>query len=83
MVSIQDIYGVIRATKFTNGYVTKDLKPESRIVADLGADSLDAMELAMACEERFNISVSDEEIQKVDSIADLYDLVLAKQKEAA
>jgi acyl carrier protein len=46
----------------------KDVIPEASFVDDLGADSLDQVELIMAMEEEFGISISDEEAEKTHSI---------------
>jgi len=48
----------------------KDVTPESSFVDDLGADSLDQVELIMAMEEEFGISISDEEAQKITTVKD-------------
>jgi len=48
----------------------KDVTPESSFVDDLGADSLDQVELIMAMEEEFGISISDEEAQKITKVSD-------------
>lgn len=45
--------------------------PESRIVQDLGADSLDIVELLMSLEEEFGITVSDEQAESMVTIADI------------
>ena len=48
----------------------KDVVPEASFVDDLGADSLDQVELIMAMEEEFDISISDEEAEKIVSVRD-------------
>jgi len=48
----------------------KDVTPESSFVDDLGADSLDQVELIMAMEEEFGISISDDEAQKITTVKD-------------
>lgn len=50
----------------------------SRLVEDLGADSLDTVELLMAFEEEFGISIPDEEAMKMKTIKDIVDLIDAK-----
>ena len=42
-----------------------DVKPEARFVEDLGADSLDTVELVMALEEEFNIEIPEEDAEKI------------------
>lgn len=44
---------------------------ESRLAEDLGADSIDAVELIMNIEDEFNIQVSDEQAQSVKTVGDL------------
>ena len=46
----------------------KDVVPEASFVDDLGADSLDQVELIMAIEEEFDISVPDEDAEKIGTI---------------
>ena len=53
----------------------EQIKPEARIMADLGADSLDMVEIAMKSEEEFGFTVPDEEAEKVVTVEDLYELV--------
>ena len=47
-----------------------EVKPESRFVEDLGADSLDVVELVMALEEKFGIDIPDEDAEKIQTVAD-------------
>jgi len=51
------------------------VKPEARIMADLGADSLDMVEIAMKAEEQFNLTLPDEEAEKIVTVEDLYEAV--------
>ena len=52
--------------------VTPDqVKPESKFIDDLGADSLDTVELVMAFEEEFGIEVPDEEAEKLMGVGDV------------
>ena len=50
---------------------------EAKFVEDLGADSLDTVELVMAFEEEFNIEVGDEEAEKLQSVGDVVAFVQA------
>ena len=48
----------------------EEVKPEASFVDDLGADSLDQVELVMALEEEFNIEISDEEAESIKTVQD-------------
>lgn len=48
-----------------------EIKLESSLTQDLGADSLDAVELIMAIEEEFDVQVSDEEAQNIRTVNDI------------
>ena len=52
---------------------------ESRLVEDLGADSLDVVELIMAFEDEFNVSLPDEDIQSMKTVGDII-AYIGKQK---
>ncbi|WP_270987672.1 acyl carrier protein, partial [Campylobacter upsaliensis] len=47
------------------------VKMESKIVEDLGADSLDVVELVMALEEKFGVQISDSDAEKLIKIEDV------------
>lgn len=51
------------------------IKPEARIMADLGADSLDMVEIAMKAEEEFSLTLPDDEAEKIVTVEDLYEAV--------
>lgn len=52
-----------------------DVVPTASFVDDLGADSLDQVELIMAMEEDFEISISDEDAEKIVTVQDAIDYV--------
>ena len=54
------------------GIDQEDITPEASVVDDLGADSLDVVELIMALEEEFNIEIPDEEAEKIKSVQDIF-----------
>ena len=53
----------------------EDVVPEASFVDDLGADSLDLVEMIMAMEEAFGISIEDEDAEKIKSVQDAIDYV--------
>lgn len=50
------------------GVDAEEVKPEASFVDDLGADSLDVVELVMALEEEFGLEISDEDAEKLASV---------------
>jgi len=54
------------------------VKEDARFKEDLDADSLDLVELVMGLEERFDISVPEEDLENVATVGQAVDLVLAK-----
>jgi acyl carrier protein len=55
------------------GIEPAQLTPDARIQEDLGADSLDVMEIILAAEEYFHLSIPDEEAEKVSTVGDLFE----------
>lgn len=53
------------------GVNPEQVTPEAKFIEDLGADSLDTVELVMAFEEEFGIDVPDEEAEKLLSVSDV------------
>lgn len=53
------------------GVNANQVVPEAKFIEDLGADSLDTVELIMALEEEFSIEVPDEEAEKLVSVGDV------------
>jgi len=59
--------------------VTKEeCLPEASFIDDLGADSLDLVELIMEMEENFGIQIADEELEKIRTIKDVIDFLKSK-----
>lgn len=57
------------------GVKEEDVKPEASFVDDLGADSLDTVELVMALEEEFECEIPDEEAEKISTVQQAIDYV--------
>lgn len=53
----------------------KDVVPTASFVDDLGADSLDQVELIMAMEEEFDVSISDDDAEKIATVQDAINYV--------
>jgi acyl carrier protein len=61
------------------GVNADQVTPEAKFVEDLGADSLDTVELVMAFEEEFDIEVPDEEAEKLQSVGDVITYITSQQ----
>ncbi len=59
------------------GIEESDIKEESNFIDDLGADSLDTVELVMAFEEEFDLEIPDEEAEKITTVKEAIDHVTA------
>lgn len=57
------------------GLEETQVTPEKNIVADLGADSLDTIELVMAIEDEYNVEISNDDAEKCVTVQDVIDLV--------
>ena len=53
------------------GVNADQIKPEAKFIEDLGADSLDIVELVMALEEEFGTEIPDEEAEKLQTVGDV------------
>ncbi|NQY64072.1 MAG: acyl carrier protein [Alteromonadaceae bacterium] len=61
------------------GVSEAEVKTESSFVDDLGADSLDTVELVMALEEEFDTEIPDEEAEKITTVQAAIDYVTSNQ----
>ncbi|ADY73656.1 Acyl carrier protein [Desulfurobacterium thermolithotrophum DSM 11699] len=52
-----------------------EVTPEASFIEDLGADSLDTVELVMALEEEFGIEIPDEDAEKIQTVGDAIDYI--------
>ena len=57
------------------GITKQEIVPEASFIDDLGADSLDIVELVMAMEETFDIEIPDDDAEKIQTIGDAFSYV--------
>ena len=57
-----------------------EIKPTSSFIEDLGADSLDIVELVMAMEEEFEVEIPDDEAEKIKTVQDAVTFISAHKK---
>ena len=57
------------------GVSADQVTPEAKFVEDLGADSLDTVELVMALEEEFDVEVPDDEAEKLQAVKDVVSFI--------
>lgn len=62
------------------GVETDRIKPEASFLEDLGADSLDIVELVMAMEEEFEVEIPDDEAEKLKTVQNVTDYLKEKGK---
>jgi acyl carrier protein len=62
------------------GVKPEQVVPTAKFIEDLGADSLDTVELVMALEEEFGIEVPDEQAEKLQSVGDVIKYIEESQK---
>lgn len=60
------------------GVSASEVTPEASFVEDLGADSLDTVELVMAFEEEFKIEIPDEDAEKIQKVQDAINYIKTK-----
>ncbi|HPL63834.1 MAG: acyl carrier protein [Syntrophales bacterium] len=77
MMSIEE--RVIEIITEQLGVTKEECVPEASFMDDLGADSLDIVELIMAMEENFGVEISDEELMKIRTIQDAIDFIKKKR----
>lgn len=77
MASIEERVKKIVAEQL--GVNEADVKNDSSFVNDLGADSLDTVELVMALEEEFELEIPDEDAEKIATVQDALSYVSARQ----
>ena len=78
MATIQDKAKAFIATKLNVS--EREITPEKNLFNDLGADSLDVVELLMILEHEFNMKFSEDDTANVKTVGDLYDMIEKYQK---
>ena len=73
MATIQDRVRSIVASKL--GITEDEITPEKNLTNDLGADSLDVVELSMELEREFNLKFEDTDTEKIQTVEDLCKLI--------
>ncbi len=63
------------------GVDADSVTPEAHFIDDLGADSLDTVELVMAFEEEFDMEVPDEDAEKLETVSDVTDYLKKRLNE--
>jgi acyl carrier protein len=78
----EDIYERLKKIVIEELEVTEDaVRPEAKFQEDLGADSLDVVELTMKIEDEFGIKIPDEDVEKLLTIEDAVNYIEEKLKE--
>jgi len=62
------------------GVSMEEIRPEVSFLDDLGADSLDIVELVMAMEEEFDVEIPDDDAEKIQTIGDAFAYIKEKVK---
>ncbi len=57
------------------GIDAQTIRPESEVVKDLGADSLDVVELLMTLEDEYNITLPEEDVEGIKTVQDIVDMM--------
>lgn len=57
------------------GCEEEDVKLESTLIGDLGADSLDIVEMSMSIEDEFNVKIKDEDFENIKTVKDIIDYI--------
>lgn len=81
-MAAEEIQGRIRQIIVDElGVDEAEVTPNARFIDDLGADSLDLVELVMRFEEEFGIEIPDEDAEKIQSVGDAFNYVEAHKKD--
>ncbi|MCI0562560.1 MAG: acyl carrier protein [Nitrososphaera sp.] len=77
----QDIVGKVKKMVASQlGKTEDEISLDAAFIEDLGADSLDLVELVMAMEDEFGVEISDEDAQRITTVQDAINYVLERRK---
>lgn len=80
MASADEIAGRVKSIIVEQlGVNMEEVTPTASFIEDLGADSLDIVELIMALEEEFDLEIPDEDAEKIQTVDDVTKYVTGKQ----
>lgn len=80
MVATSTDARVIKIVSEQLGVEEQKVSPSSSFVDDLGADSLDTVELVMAFEEEFKVEIPDEDAEKIKTVGDAINYINEREK---
>lgn len=68
-------FSIIEAIAAQLSLKPEDITEDARVIDDLGADSLDIVELSVALEDKLGLDISDSEIMKLKTVADIFEFI--------
>jgi len=81
MAQDQEILGKVREMVASQlGKAEDEITPESSFIEDLGADSLDLVELIMSMEDEFGLEISDEDAESIITVQDAINFIMEHKK---
>ncbi len=81
MAQDQEILGKVREMVASQlGKAEDQITPESSFIEDLGADSLDLVELIMSMEDEFGLEISDEDAESIITVQDAINFIMERKK---
>ena len=80
MASAEEVAGRVKSIIVEQlGVSMEEVTPQASFIEDLGADSLDIVELIMALEEEFDLEIPDEDAEKIQTVNDVISYIVGKQ----